>query len=82
MYPHPDAQLRFIVYARGFDEELPRREAKRFGEASAARGFPYNLAVFDAVMCRHAAGDVGRCAGGNPLDSSEIGREFAVIGFA
>jgi hypothetical protein len=82
MYTHPDAQLRFIVDARGFHKELPGGEAERFGEAGAAWGFTYNLAVFDAVMFRHAAGDVCRCAGWDALYGSEIRREFAIIGFA
>ena len=82
MYAHPNAQLRFVVDAWGFDEELPGGEAKRFGEAGAAWTFSQDLAVFDAVMLRHAAGDVGGCVRWDTFDCSEIRCEFAVIGFA
>jgi len=82
MDAHPHAQLGFIVDARGLHEELPRGETKRLGKASTTRVFAQNLAIFNAVIGSHLAGDVRRRAGRDALDCGQIGGQLAVIGFA
>ena len=82
MYPHPHAKLRFVVDARWLYQKLPGGFAQRLRQPGPARVFADDLAVFDAVVFDHAAGDVGGCARWDAFDGGEIGAEFAVIRLA